>query len=70
MNMTLQTQLRIADPDGFYEKLLDAHRGLSDEQCAQLDARLILLLANQVGDDRVLAECIEAAARPFAQAAR
>lgn len=70
MNMTLQTQLRIADPDGFYEKLLDAHRGLTDEQCAQLDARLILLLANQVGDDRVLADCIEAAARPFAQAAR
>ncbi|MEW5882316.1 MAG: DUF2783 domain-containing protein [Pseudomonadota bacterium] len=70
MNTTLQTQLKIGDPDGFYEKLLDAHRGLSDEQCAQLDARLILLLANQIGDDRVLAECIEAAARPFAQAAR
>ncbi|MCX8113750.1 MAG: DUF2783 domain-containing protein [Burkholderiaceae bacterium] len=70
MKTNLQTQLRIADPDGFYEKLLDAHRGLNDEQCAQFDARLILLLANQVGDDRVLAECIEAAARPFARAAR
>ena len=45
MKTTLQTQLNIADPDGFYEKLLDAHRGLTDEQCAELDARLILLLA-------------------------
>lgn len=70
MKTTLRTQPKIADPDGFYEKLLDAHRGLTDEQCAQLDARLILLLAHQVGDDRVLAECIEAAARPFAEAAR
>lgn len=70
MMTTLQIQPKIGDPDGFYEKLLDAHRGLTDEQCAQLDARLILLLANQIGDDRVLAECIEAAARPFAQAAR
>ncbi|MFN3564466.1 MAG: DUF2783 domain-containing protein [Burkholderiaceae bacterium] len=70
MKTNLQTQLKIGDPDAFYEKLLDAHRGLTDEQCAQLDARLILLLANQVGDDRVLAECIEAAARPCAQAAR
>ena len=54
-------RIRIADPDHFYERLLDAHRGLSADASAALNARLILLLANQVGDDRVLAECIAAA---------
>ena len=52
---------RLSDPDGFYELLLDAHRGLSASESAAFNARLILLLANQVGDDRVLAECIAAA---------
>jgi hypothetical protein len=36
--------------DDFYEMLIDAHRDLSDEQSAMLNARLILLLANQIGD--------------------
>lgn len=49
------------DADAFYEQLLDAHAGLSREASELLNARLILLLANQVGDARVLAECIEAA---------
>jgi hypothetical protein len=40
---------------------------LSADQSAQLNARLILLLANQVGDDQVLADCITAAAKPFAR---
>ena len=55
----------LQSPDDFYERLLDAHRGLDAEESAQLNARLILLLANQIGDDRVLAECIAAAAKPF-----
>lgn len=63
----MKTELTLKDPDAFYEKLLDAHRGLSAEQSAQLNARLILLLANQVGDDRVVAECVEAAAKIFAR---
>jgi hypothetical protein len=53
---TLSNQLQ--DADGFYEALLDAHTGLSTEQSALLNARLILLLANQIGDAKVLAECI------------
>lgn len=52
---------RIADPDGFYELLLDAHRGLSESESSAFNARLILVLANQIGDDRVLADCIAAA---------
>lgn len=53
--------LRIDDPDGFYEQLLDAHQGLSRDASEALNARLILLLANQVGDAQVLRACIAAA---------
>lgn len=49
---------QFSDADGFYEALLDAHGGLTTEQSALLNARLILLLSNQIGDARVLAECI------------
>ena len=57
----MKTTLNLQDADGFYEQLLDAHQGLSPEQSELLNARLILLLANQVGDARVLKECVEAA---------
>ncbi|OOG50789.1 MULTISPECIES: DUF2783 domain-containing protein [Comamonadaceae] len=57
----MKTTLNFHDADTFYEQLLDAHTGLSPEDSQLLNARLILLLANQVGDDRVLAECIAAA---------
>jgi hypothetical protein len=59
----MKTTLNLQDADGFYEQLLDAHEGLSDEQSALLNVRLILLLANQVGDATVLKECVEAAKR-------
>ncbi len=58
----MKTSPNLQDADSFYEQLLDAHTGLSREQSEMLNARLILLLANQVGDSRVLAECIQAAA--------
>lgn len=57
----MKTTPHFQDADGFYEQLLDAHAGLSREASELLNARLILLLANQVGDARVLAECIAAA---------
>lgn len=47
--------------DTFYEMLLEGHRGLSDEQSELFNARLVLLLANHVGDLRVLREAIMAA---------
>ena len=61
----MKIDLTLQSPDDFYERLLDAHRGLNSDESAQLNARLILLLANQVGDDQVLAECVAAAAKPF-----
>ena len=47
--------------DEFYEHLIDAHNGLSDEQSEALNARLILLLANHIGDLKVLREALQAA---------
>mgnify|MGYP002624639236 CR=1 FL=1 len=44
--------------DAFSERLVEAHRGLSDAQSELLHARLVLLLANHVGDLRVLDEAI------------
>ena len=57
----MKTALNMQDTDGFYEQLLDAHHGLSPEDSQLLNARLVLLLANQVGDAKVLRECVEAA---------
>jgi len=56
------TDPRIPDPDGFYAALLAAHEDLSETHSADLNARLVLLLANQCGDQAVLLACIRAAA--------
>ena len=56
--MALNTQPNIAQPDDFYQALIDAHAGLNEAQSAALNARLILLLANQVGDLTTLKEAI------------
>ena len=60
----MKTTLHFEDADTFYEQLLDAHAGLAREQSELLNARLILLLANQVGDSKVLRECVLAASEP------
>jgi hypothetical protein len=57
----MRSDLNIPDPDAFYEALIAAHEGLSDEQSNLLNARLVLLLANQIGDMAVLRACIVAA---------
>jgi hypothetical protein len=59
--VALTTEPNIAQPDDFYQALIEAHAGLSDEQSAALNARLVLLLANQVGDLATLREAIAAA---------
>lgn len=59
----LVTEPNIAGPDDFYAELLAAHQGLDKQQSDALNARLILLLANHVGDRRVLSQAIAAAKR-------
>ena len=56
--MPLNRQPNIADPDDFYRELIDSQRGLSDAQAEMLMAKLVLILANQVGDREVLREAL------------
>ena len=58
-------------PDDFYAALLDAHRDLSDAQSQELHAKLVLLLADALGDDARVAELLAAArASVLARASR
>lgn len=57
----LNTDPNIAAPDDFYDALIGLHRDLTDAQSAAVNARLILLLANHVGDHEVLLEAMNAA---------
>jgi len=57
----LRTEPNIADADAFYAELIEVHRGLGEEQSRLLDARLILLLANHVGDLQALREAMKIA---------
>ena len=57
----LVTASQFADPDAAYVALVDARRGLSETAAAALDVRLVLLLANHIGDMDVLREAIAAA---------
>jgi hypothetical protein len=52
--------------DAFYEALMQAHEGLDDSQSHLLNARLVLLMANHIGDLNVLKQAIEAARLPEA----
>ena len=59
--MTLIVTPNISDPDGFYDELLVAHDGLDKAQSDALNARLILLLANHIGNRDTLRAAISAA---------
>ena len=56
--MPLHTQARISDPDGFYEALIHSQRDLSDHDAALMNAKLVLTLANHIGDRQVLTQAL------------
>ncbi|MBL1405786.1 MAG: DUF2783 domain-containing protein [Rhizobiales bacterium] len=58
---TLNTKPNLTSPDDFYAELIMSHEELSDEDSAAYNARLILLLANHIGDNSILSEALEAA---------
>ena len=58
----LKRDLNLARPDDVYNAIVDAHKGLDDEQARAFDAKLILLLANHVGDEAVIREALKEAA--------
>lgn len=57
----LITETNLAAPDDFYEALIETHRDLTNEQSQELNAALILLLANHLGDMGVLREALRLA---------
>ncbi|AZY50772.1 DUF2783 domain-containing protein [Bordetella avium] len=59
--MPLTLTPNLAEPDTFYQALIDAHQDLSDEQSREMNAALILVLANHVGDAAVLAQALAVA---------
>ena len=50
----LKLEPNLQGPDDFYEALIETHRGMTPEQSAMINAKLILLLSNQIGDLAVL----------------
>ena len=62
--MSLVTTPNIQDPDGFYAELLSVHEGRNAQDSEALNARLILILANHIGDREVLREALRAALPP------
>jgi hypothetical protein len=64
----LITEPNMAGPDDFYEELIGLHRDLTEQQSALVNAKLILLLANHVGDHDVLREAMAAARADVAPA--
>ena len=59
---TLNTDPNIANPDDFYARLLAAHEGKSKDESDALNARLVLILSNHIGDRQVLDEALTLAA--------
>lgn len=62
--MPLITTPHLEAPDDFYEALIDTHRDLPDAESHALNARLVLLLSNHIGEQAVLLEALRAACAP------
>ena len=52
--MNLNLNPNIEDPDGFYKELIDSQRQMSDAEAAMMNCKLVLLLANHIGDREVI----------------
>ena len=59
----LKRALNLARPDDIYNAIVDAHKDMTDEQVRAYDAKLILLLVNHVGDEAVIREALQEAAK-------
>ena len=59
MTNKLRTELGVDSPDDFYARLIELHEGLSSEESHKINAKVILMLANHIGDTDVLYEVLE-----------
>jgi len=56
--MPLILEPNLSAPDAFYQTLIEAHHGLTDDQSAELNAAVILLFANHIGDINVISDAL------------
>ena len=68
--MPLSTSSNFAKPDDAFRAVVEAHRGLSDAESADLDAALVLILANHIGDLDILGEAVALAKRRMLDASQ
>lgn len=59
MTNKLRTELGVDSPDDFYARLIEMHEGLSSEESHKINAKVILMLANHIGDTDVLYEVLD-----------
>jgi len=59
----LNLAANISDPDGFYQELIDSQRDMSEAEAELMNCKLILILANHIGDRETLTLAIRAAAK-------
>jgi hypothetical protein len=62
----LTTKTNFQNPDDVYARLIAAHDGLTEAESHAMNARLILILANHLGDPAILAEALRLARNPSA----
>lgn len=54
----MKTDINISNPDDFYSSLINLHEGLSADESLKINAKLILMMANEIGDRSVLDEML------------
>ena len=59
--MSLKLSINTTAPDDIYQSIIDMHVGLDDDTSAKVNAKMILLLANHIGDPKVIAEAAKIA---------
>jgi len=59
--MPLETKPNIADPDGFYQELIDSQRDMEEAEAELMNCKLVLLFANHIGDRAILREALRLA---------
>ena len=67
--MPLKREPNLPDPDGLYAAIVEAHADLSESEIVALNARLVLLLANHIGDESVVREALTLARQSIDQSA-
>ena len=55
----MKSDINISNPDDFYSRLINLHEGLSPDESLKTNAKLILMMANEIGDRSILDEMLD-----------